>query len=292
MKPFLKWAGGKTQLLNEIQKKIPKKFNNYHEPFVGGGSVMLLMLKLIENKEIKMNGKMYIYDLNSTLINIYKNIQNNKDELYKIIEKYINEYNSIQTFNGNKKPKNKEDALSSKESYYYWLRNVYNKLNTNDITRSALFMIMNKLCFRGLYREGPNGFNVPFGNYKKTPTIISKDDLVILNKMFQNVEFKCCDFSEAFKKIKKDDYVYLDPPYVPENNTSFVSYNKEGFNIDKHNELFILIKNLKCKFQMSNSYTDKVIEEFKDYRIKKILCKRSINSKNPEAKTYEVIINN
>jgi DNA adenine methylase len=292
LKPFIKWVGGKTQILDEIEKYIPKEMNNYHEPFIGGGSVLFHILNLINDNKIVVKGNIYVYDLNETLINTYKNIQTNHKKLYKIITILINKYDNITTFNGNKKPQNEEEALSSKESYYYWLRHLYNKSKKKSIKKSALFIILNKLCFRGLYREGPNGFNVPFGNYKKTPHIISKEYIAFLSDKLKNIKFECCDFTKAFDNFKKGDFVYLDPPYVPESKKSFVDYNKSGFNIDKHNELFSLIKKLDSKFLLSNSYTDKIIEEFKDYTINKILCKRSINSKNPESKTYEVIINN
>ena len=292
-KPFLKWVGGKTQIINDIISKIPTEMNNYHELFLGGGSVLLSVLSLQKQNKILIKNKIYAYDINNDLINVYKNIQNNKEELYKIINLYINEYNSITGSIINRKPISIEESKTSKESYYYWIRNKYNKIDKNTIECSALFMFINKTCFRGMYREGPNGYNVPYGHYKKTPTIISKTDLDYISDLIKDVEFKHNSFTDSIKNVNEGDFVYLDPPYAPENSKSFVGYNADGFNLETHKLLFNEIKKLKnIKFVMSNAKVDIVTNSFKDYNCHEIVVRRAINSKNPGSTTKEVIIYN
>lgn len=292
-KPFLKWVGGKTQIINDIISKIPTEMNNYHELFLGGGSVLLSVLSLQKQNKILIKNKIYAYDINSDLINVYKNIQKNKEELYKIINLYINEYNSITGSIINRKPISIEESKTSKESYYYWLRNKYNKMDKNTIECSALFMFINKTCFRGMYREGPNGYNVPYGHYKETPTIISKTDLDYISDLIKDVEFKHNTFTDSIKNVNDGDFVYLDPPYAPENSKSFVGYNADGFNLETHKLLFNEIKKIKnIKFVMSNSKVDIVTNSFKDYNCHEIVARRAINSKNPGSTTKEVIIYN
>lgn len=292
-KPFLKWVGGKTQIINDIISKIPDQINNYHELFLGGGSVLLAVLSLKKQNKIKIKNKIYAYDINSILINVFKNIQSNKEELFKIISYYIKEYDSIKGTLINRKPASMEEAKTSKESYYYWLREKFNNIDKNTTECSALFMIINKLCFRGIYREGPNGYNVPYGHYIKTPKIITEDDLSYISDLIKDVEFKALGFSESIKHVKEGDFVYLDPPYAPENSKSFVGYVADGFTLDTHKLLFSEIKKLKnTKFVMSNANVDLVIDSFKDYNCDEIIARRAINPKNPAAKTTEVIINN
>jgi len=303
-KPFLKWAGGKTQIINTIMEKFPSEINNYHEIFIGGGSVLLALLSYIKiNKDkVKVNGTIYAYDINKVLIGVYKNIQSKKDELYKKIKEYRDIYDKCENDcvedKKERKPSTQEEAIKSKESYYYWLRIQFNKIiDKSSIECSALFIVINKTCFRGLYREGPNGFNVPFGHYKTTPKMITKEHLDEISTLIKDVKFECCDFSKSLEKPKEKDFVYLDPPYAPENSTSFVDYNKDGFTLKNHNELFKLTKSLhtkKIKFMMSNSKVKLVTDSFTDESItvSKIECKRAINSKKPESKTMEVIITN
>lgn len=292
-KPFLKWVGGKTQIINDIVSKIPKNINNYHEIFLGGGSVLLALLSLQKQNKIIIENKIYAYDINNDLINVYKNIQSNKEELFKYITLYITEYDNITGSDINRNPQTIEEAKTSKESYYYWLRKKYNNIDKNTIECSALFMIINKTCFRGVYREGPNGYNVPYGHYKKTPTIISETDLNYISDLIKNVEFRHSSFTESIKNIKKDDFVYLDPPYAPENKKSFVGYNVDGFTLETHKLLFEEIKKLNnIKFVLSNAKVELVTDNFKDYKCEDIKARRAINSKNPGDSTTEVIIYN
>jgi DNA adenine methylase len=257
---------------------------------LGGGSVLLALLQNIERNTIKLTGSINAYDINETLINLYKNIQNNLDNVIFEINKIMNIYNSLDGTIINRKPNNLLEGKTSQESFYYWIRIQYNKLiqeEKNSELGSAYFIFLNKTCFRGVYREGPNGFNVPFGHYKN-PEIINEEHLKKISELIKNVNFYCSSFEKSFEQINQDDFVYLDPPYAPENNKSFVGYTSSGFNLEQHNLLFTICK--KFKFLMSNSDVELVKDNFSDYTINTILCKRSINSKNPESKTNEVLI--
>jgi DNA adenine methylase len=163
---------------------------------------------------------------------------------------------------------------------------------------SAMFIFLNKTCFRGIYRVGPNGFNVPYGNYNN-PEIINKEHFDKIHCLIQNVIFDCIDYRETMdiKNIDKDDFLYLDPPYAPEKKTSFVGYTENGFTIENHTKLFHFIhilteNNIKCI--LSNSDVELVRENFikEKYSIESLLCKRKINSKKPNSKSKEVIIQN
>ena len=294
-KPFLKWVGGKTQIINAIMNKFPRKINNYHELFLGGGSVLLALLSLQKHGEIIVKGKIYAYDINKTLINVYKAIQDHKDELYKYIESHVNEYDSITGDIINRNPQTVEEARTSKQSYYYWLRNRYNNMDKDTLECSALFMFINKTCFRGMYREGPNGYNVPYGHYKNTPTIISKAELDNISALIEDVEFIHSDFSSSIQNVGQGDFVYLDPPYAPENEKSFVSYVSDGFSLEMHKKLFNEVKNLSkvnAYFVMSNANVELVTKNFEDYDYEEIIARRAINSKNPSSTTVELLISN
>lgn len=300
IKPILKWVGGKTQIIDKILDNFPYEIENYYEPFLGGGSVLLGLLNKIKENKIKLKGNIYVYDINEPLIYMYKNIQNNYIEIYNILEILIKDYNiDIKNNIINRNPNNIDEAKQSQENYYYWIRNKYNNLNTDDKKSplgSAMFIFLNKTCFRGLFRMGPNGFNVPFGNYKN-PEIINKIHLEKFNIMIKDVIFECSDFEIILTKLKEKDFVYLDPPYVPVNSKSFVSYTDKGFNNIKNMNLFKLCNDLtkmNIKFMMSNSDVKLVRDNFnkKEYKIEDIICKRKINSKNPESKTKEIIIRN
>jgi DNA adenine methylase len=298
-KPILKWVGGKQQIINNIIDNFPKEFNNYREICLGGASVLLALLETKEKGNIKINGNIYAYDINETLIYMYKNIKSNNEGLFLEIKKIIDEFNSCDTKEINRNPKNIDEALLNKENYYYWSRNKFNNLTIEEkksLLGSALFIFLNKTCFRGLYREGPNGFNVPYGNYKN-PEIINKNHLEIISKLIKDVIFECYDYKISLNQTELNDFIYIDPPYIGEMKTSFVNYNKNGFAIKNHIELFDLIHNLtekNMKVMMNNSDVKLIYDNFENtkYKIESILCKRKINSKNPNAKINEVIITN
>jgi len=305
-KPLLKWVGGKTQIIYTLLGNFPVEINNYHEIFLGGGSVLFALLSYAKHGLIHINGNIYAYDVNEPLIYIYKNIQTNHNELYEILQSIIIDFNECGDGPVNRKPANIEEAKTSKENYYYWVRSQYNKLtDKKTMICSAMFIFLNKTCFRGVFRVGPNGFNVPYGNYKN-PEIINKDHLNEIHNLIQNVIFECCDFSLplslslslSLSSIEENDFIYLDPPYAPENSKSFVGYTENGFNIENHQKLFELIHIItdrrNIKIIMNNADVSLVRDNFTNdkYNIIEILCKRSINSKNPEAKAKEVIIRN
>jgi DNA adenine methylase len=302
VKPIIKWVGGKTQIIDKIIANFPIEINNYREIFLGGGSVLLALLSYAKKDIIKIRGNIYAYDLNEPLINIYKNIQSKHNELYAALMHLIDDFSECdECVNINRKAANIEEAKEAKENYYYWIRNKYNSLSVaekNDVIGSAMLIFLNKTCFRGIFRVGPNGFNVPYGNYKN-PEIINKNHLDIIHELIKDVIFKYSDFRESMINVEYGDFLYLDPPYVPEKNTSFVGYTKGGFDIANHNELFAIIHTLKeknIKMAMSNSDVEIIRNIFSaneyNYTIETLLCKRSINSKNPDSKTNEVIIRN
>jgi DNA adenine methylase len=293
-KPVLKWVGGKTQIIDKIISKIPLEFDNYHEPFLGGGSVLFAVLSLQKQNKIVIRNRIYAYDSNLPLINVYKHIQTNKENLYTVIHKLICDYDSLEGDIINRNPNNFDEAKTSKESFYYWIRKEYNACDKNTIDSSAMFMFINKTCFRGMYREGPNGYNVPYGHYKNTPTIITETEMSIISDLIKHVEFIHGDFRDSIKNVQSGDFVYLDPPYAPETRTSFVGYMANGFDIDMHKRLFSDIKNMgnDVKFILSNANVDLVTDSFSEYSIDKLLARRAINAKKPASTTTEVLIYN
>lgn len=308
-KPFLKWVGGKTQIIDQIVDTFPPEIKDYHELFLGGGSVLLALLTLQQEKKIKITGKIYAYDFNPNLIHLYKTIQSQKDNFYKQVDELVKVYHSLKQETKkelvNRKPKSLLEAKKCKENYYYYLRMRFNSLLLDGVLEkdneeekiefSGLFLFLNKTCFRGVYRESSNGFNVPYGHYKITPTIITKEELNNISSLIKDVEFKAITFKESIRFPDKGDFVYMDPPYAPENKTSFVKYVKDGFTEECHKLLFseiIKLNERKVKFCFSNSKVSMVTESLKDFKIKEIEARRTIHSKKPESKTIEVIITN
>jgi DNA adenine methylase len=206
-KPIIKWVGGKTQIIDKVMDLFPNAIYNYHELFLGGGSVLLALLQKIKDKKIIVNGSINAYDINETLINLYKNIQTKPDEVLVEIKKIIDVYNGI---DGNSTTVNRignslTEATTSKESFYYWIRKQFNNFsqtNKNTPMGTSYFIFLNKTCFRGIYREGPNGFNVPYGNYKN-PEIINEEHLKRVSILIKDVNFYCSNFESSFENINK-----------------------------------------------------------------------------------------
>tara|TARA_Y100000385_G_C13067376_1_gene627351 strand:+ start:951 stop:1787 length:837 start_codon:yes stop_codon:yes gene_type:complete len=275
MKPFIKWVGGKTQIIDEVLKRFPKEINNYYEPFLGGGSVLIGVLS---DESITIKGNIVASDINSHLIALYKKVQENPKELLKNFNEIVEEYSKCPQEKGDRKPQSIEEAKTSKESYYYWIRY---KFNIEHLPEQ--FVFLNKTCFRGLHREGPNGFNVPFGHYKSLPTL-DENNLLTVSKLFENVTFVCQSFEPD---VVQGDFVYMDPPYAPLNATSFTAYTKNEFN---HGVFFTSIRKLKCRWLLSNADVTVVRDAFAGCPTGVIECRRAINSKDPASKINEVLI--
>jgi DNA adenine methylase len=308
-RPFLKWVGGKTQIIHEIIALFPKEINNYHEPFLGGGSVLLALLSQIKNGAINVSGNIYASDINSNLIGLYKNIQSNPDGIITEVKKLTDEFAKCApapATPANRKATSLEEALSSPEAYYFWIRAKFNAMSKEErataVTASAMLLFMNKTCFRGVYREGPNGFNVPYGNYTN-PGIINDEHIHAVSALIQDVIFTHAPFQAALSRIDAEgsgDFVYLDPPYAPENETSFVSYTADGFNLESHKTLFKLATTTTTttttptRLLMSNADVALVRDAFPPptFTTKKISCRRAIHSKDPGARTNEVLVMN
>ena len=298
-KPFLKWVGGKGKLLDHILSKLPDEINNYHEIFLGGGSVLLAVLSLEQKNEIKIKGSIYAYDLNKSLINCFNQVKNNPTKVINHLKNIVKEFKSIQinTLNLRGAPNiTIDNYTNTREHYYYWIRDKFIKSRKNTIMSAAYFIFLNKTGFRGMYREGNNGnFNIPYGhkNTQNIPGILDEKTILNVSKLIHNVTFICSDFSESLSLVEQEDFVYLDPPYAPENKHAFVGYTKEGFSLEQHQTLFKKIKEIKnYNFIMSNSNVKLVKDAFNDYSIEEFVARRAINSKNPAAIAKEVIIYN
>ena len=300
-KPFLKWAGGKTQIIYNVMEKFPEVIENYHEPFLGGGSVLLATLSKQKANLIEIKKKVYAYDLNGALINTFNQIKNNPKEVITHATKFIDEFSNIDinTMGQKGPPKDIDENSykSTREHYYYWTRTKYNESNKNTAESAAFFIFLNKTGFKGMYREGKNGFNIPYGqkDRKSIPKIIDENTIMNISKLIQNVEFKCCDFNSAFDNIQTGDFVYFDPPYAPVNENSFVGYTEGGFDLEMHTTLFSKIDEINSnnvKLLMSNANVDLVNNHFTGYKRDEITTRRAIHAKNPQSKAKEVLIYN
>ena len=276
-KPFIKWVGGKGQLLSEINKLYPvelgKNINKYAEIFVGGGAVLFDILSKYKLDEV------YISDKNLELINTYKSIRDNVDILIKSLKGMEEQYIPLDN-------KNRKD-------YYYKKREEYNSLKinseVNNIEKAILFIFLNKTCFNGLYRVNKKGkFNVPMGAYKK-PKICDEENLKNVSLTLRNVKIVYADYKESEKFIDDKTFVYIDPPYRPLNITSsFTSYTENDFNDKEQIELaeYINVLNKKgAKIVISNSdpknndIDDNFFDELYDnYNINRVKATRMLNS--------------
>lgn len=268
--PAVKWAGGKRQLLPIIQNFIPKKYNKYYEPFIGGGAVLFHL----QPKNAVLN------DINEELINMYKVIKDNLADLIEDLKTHKNE-----------------------AEYFYYLRELdrdkedYNKLN--EVQKASRTIYLNKTCYNGLFRVNRAGeFNTPFGSYKN-PNIVNEITLKALSHYLNdsNITLLNKDFEDSLADIKKGNFVYFDPPYDPiSNSANFTGYSKGGFAKEEQIRLKNLtdkLHNNGVKFLLSNSNTNFIRDLYKDYKIEIIQAKRVINSKaNLRGGIEEVLIRN
>lgn len=290
-KPFLKWAGGKTQLINDIKKVLPKEFTkykfNYIEPFVGSGAVLFWMLNNFPKIE-----KAIINDINADLTNTYKVISHSPFELISILNQFQNEYHSL------------EDNSEIKKEYYLEKRENFNSRKFSNTEQAAFFIFLNRTCFNGLYRVNKNNFfNVPIGSYKK-PTICDAENILAVSESLKKVEILTGDYQQTLDFAERPALFYFDPPYKPLSKTSsFNSYSKDDFNDDEQIRLRDFCKKLDSLnhyWILSNSdLKSKNIEDnffddlYSDFNIQRIEAKRSINA-NPEkrGKLTELLITN
>jgi len=290
-KPFLKWAGGKTQLINEIEKALPKDISmdkfTYFEPFVGSGAVLFWMLNNFPNLQ-----KAVINDINEDLINTYKTIASRPKELISILEILQNEFHEL------------EGQDEVKKQYYYSKRELYNTRKEEQSGQAALFIFLNRTCFNGLYRVNrKNEYNVPMGSYKR-PTICDKENILAVSQALQKVEILCGDYEETLNYADNNTLFYFDPPYKPLSETSsFNSYAKDEFNdveqirlrdfchkLDTLGHTWILSNSDVKGKDINNNFFDDL---YADFKIERVNAKRSINA-NPDKRGLlkELLITN
>lgn len=269
--PFVKWAGGKRQLLPQIRERMPEKYNRYYEPFVGGGAVTFELLPT----------NAVINDINRALVNAYRQIRQTPQE-------FLGEVNKI------------DDAMwEDGKEYYYAMRQNYNdKLMKDefDPELAALFVFLNKHCFNGLYRVNGKGlFNVPYNNSRSKSC--DRDSILSISEYLKKIEILEGDFQVACEQAGEGDFVFIDSPYAPLNPTSFESYTKEGFDIESHQRLANLYNELTergCCCMLTNHNTELINKLYgnKGYKIDVVSVKRMINSDASNRKGEEVIICN
>lgn len=292
VKPFLKWAGGKGQLLKEIEKQYPFYDNNikkYVEPFVGGGAVFFDILNKYDLESI------YISDTNDDLINAYRTIKYNSLELIELLKIMENEYLD-------------KDKVQRKQ-YYLEKRQIFNDLkikksNEFNILKASYLIFLNRTCFNGLYRVNSKGlFNVPMGSYKN-PQICDEKNIIAISNKLKRVEIKCADFKESEDFIDENTFVYFDPPYRPITKTAnFTAYTSNEFNDNNQIELANFVKKIDkkgAKFVLSNSDPKNTDEEdnffdnlYSEFKIRRVDAKRMINSDSKKrGNVKELLISN
>ena len=290
-KPFLKWAGGKTQLIEKIENQLPKNiFENpftFIEPFVGSGAILFWMLEQFPNME-----RAIINDINTDLTNCYISIKEDVENLINQLAEWENEYHLLM-----------QNDIEKKE-YFYAKRTLFNSRNLNQTTHSALFIFLNRTCFNGLFRVNrKNEFNVPIGSYKK-PLICNRENLKAVSEVLQKVEILNCDYSETLNYVTENTFFYFDPPYKPLSETSsFNSYSKDEFNDAEQvrlKEFCTKLDNLNHQWILSNSDVkgknpnDNFFDElYSDFNIYRVNARRNINANpNKRGKLTELLITN
>ncbi len=264
-RPFIKWAGGKSQLLPEMAKLFPPKdqINRYFEPFLGGGAVFFHL----------QHPKSYLSDTNKDLVELYETVKNNVEKLIKALKPHKNEHD-----------------------YFYEVR-AQNPADLSPIERAARFIYLNKTCFNGLYRvNSKGGFNVPFGRYKN-PAICDEEALRSASAALKNAKISHGEFHSVLSKAKTTDFIYFDPPYQPLSKTSsFTSYTVNGFGENEQRDLAKTYKELAnrgCFVMLSNSDAPLIRELYKDFFLYEIQASRAINSKaDGRGKITELLIIN
>lgn len=273
-RPFLKWVGGKGRVIPQLEKFFPETYNNFYEPFVGGGAVFF-------DLNIK---KATINDINANLIGLYINIRDNLEPLIGLLTDLQSQYHDL-------------DETAQKDLFYQ-LRDEYNSIkDTTSLRKSSLLVFLNKTCFNGMYRENQSGeYNVPFGKHRK-PTICDDTNLRYVSKTLQNTSILSGSYINAVKDAKNGDFIYLDPPYYPLNSTSsFTSYSEGDFVEQDQVNLKELVDDLTkrgCKVMVSNSYVPFIRNLYKDYRQEVIHVGRAINAVGSgRGKIKEIVILN
>lgn len=265
LKPFIKWAGGKRQLLSQLLHHVPSEYNRYIEPFLGGGAMFLA----VQPKQA------IVSDINPEIINAFKVIKTDHKGLMK-----------------------KLNRMKNNEDYFYKVRK-QKPADLSNTDRAARFIYLNKTCFNGLYRENSKGeFNVPFAHHEN-PSFFDENNMIDLHAYLNTseVEFLCDDYKDILAKAQKGDFIYLDSPYYPLKKNSFTKYFKSDFSEKDHKELAALFRELDkkgCFVLMSNSNTKFVKDLYKDFKIIEIEARRSINSKGTgrQKDKIEVFIKN
>lgn len=272
LRPFVKWAGGKGQLLQKLERHFPRSFSTYYEPFLGGGAVFF---RLVE-KCLRFNA--VLSDSNAELINAYNVVKSNVTELVKQLRLYATRYKL------------------SPEKYYYRARD---EEPLDDVGRAARLIFLNKTCYNGLYRVNKMGkINVPFGRYKN-PTICDEKNLHAVNEVLRrsNAKLLAADYRKTTEDAGKGDFIYFDPPYQPESGTAnFTDYTNSGFSFDDQMQLgewFEKLDGKGCQLLLSNSNTKEVREIYRRYNIREVETLRAINCKANSRKGHtELIISN
>lgn len=272
-KPFLKWVGGKGQLLEQFENLLPKQYNSYFEPFIGGGAVFFS----------KAPKKAHINDINKTLIQTYTHIKEDVEKIIKSLKDLEKEFIS-------------KDQIQRKE-FYYSLREKYNSLPAEDFNKALYFLFFNKTAFNGVYRENSKGgFNVPMGSYTN-PKIVDEENIRSVSETLKNTKITSGSFVEAVKDAKAGDFVYFDPPYHPLSETSsFTSYSKDSFTKEdqiKLRDLFVELDKRGVYVMLSNSSAPFIKEIYSNYKQIPVYATRMINSKSDgRGKISEVVIVN
>ena len=265
--PFVKWAGGKRQLIGELMRRLPQRYGVYYEPFVGGGA---LMFELEPKRGL-------VWDINAELINAYQVVQTNVEGLIRELQRHVYE-----------------------QRYYYRVREADRSpdfLKWDAVRRASRLIYLNRTCYNGLYRVNASGhFNVPFGRYEN-PTIVDADNLRACSRVLKHVQIFMGDFEEVAERTRAGDFVYLDPPYVPLTATAnFTAYSREGFDSkmqERLRDLCVRLDRRGVYWMLSNSAVKLVKDMYRGFKVEIVRASRAVNSKaEHRGKIEEVIIRN